>query len=66
LIKTDSQGIEEWNQIFSNGNSDGSASGYSVMQTTDGGYILNTGNITISYGEGFKNNPYRLIVMRMP
>ena len=30
------------------------------------GYIINTGNITISYGEGFKNNPYRIIAMKMP
>jgi len=30
------------------------------------GYVLNTGNITISYGEGFKNNPYRVVAMRMP
>jgi len=39
LIKTDSQGIKEWDQAFS---SSGiySDSGYSVQQTVDGGYII--------------------------
>jgi hypothetical protein len=47
LVKTNASGTEEWSTNYGGANYD---SGYSVQQTTDGGYIV--AGITQSYGAG--------------
>ena len=51
LIKTDSEGLPEWKSVFGGTGSD---KGYSVEQTTDGGYII--GGSTWSYGIAHSND----------
>ncbi len=50
LIKTDKKGYKEWEKRFGG---DGSDVGYSVQQTSDGGYII--GGYTESYGAGWRD-----------
>jgi hypothetical protein len=47
LIKTDSQGNEEWDHLFGGSNDDAATS---VQQTTDGGFIISA--YTSSFGTG--------------
>jgi hypothetical protein len=47
LIKTDADGDEEWSELFGGSSYDG---GYSVAETSDGGYIVS--GDTASYGSG--------------
>jgi len=47
LIKTDSAGTVQWNQTYGGANDD---IGYSVVQTSDGGYAI--AGETLSYGAG--------------
>ncbi len=47
LIKTDADGNEEWNKLHGGPDNDG---GFSVQETTDGGYIIS--GFTFSYAVG--------------
>jgi|SaaInlLV_10m_DNA_2_1039722.scaffolds.fasta_scaffold01601_4 uncharacterized protein (TIGR02145 family) len=48
LIKTDQDGIEEWSQTYEGTNND---AGYSVQQTTNGGFIITGYTSTVGNGE---------------
>ena len=54
IVKTNSQGILQWSKTYGgSGSATANDIGYSVQQTTDGGYIV-TGE-TFSFGVGFTN-----------
>ncbi len=54
LIKTDSNGDSLWTKVFNGGSSD---LGYSVEQTTDGGYIISG----VTWSSGYGNDDVYLI-----